>query len=261
MQRRIVFFAVVLTGLMLQGSLSVLALVAKSKSVSLQNDPEMVVAKESSWFSISNIVGLVLIILLLFYILFDKMRRDKKEKKDVSEQKRLKYDLEKAMLEIEHLKKKRVDAERELEQSKSQVSLLNDEKEYAQKTEVVEEPEPVHTMEWDKPEAPKKLQEVFYSRYADLIDGFSVSELLHEEGNDTIFEITVFSPNKAHFRVVTNVAAQRYALSNAPYFLEQTCRYDTLPSGSNMIINEGLGLLTLLGGKWEIKEQVKISFR
>jgi len=104
-----------------------------------------------------------------------------------------------------------------------------------------------------------KLPECFYTKYADLLDGFSVAELVEEENNETIFEIRLQSPNKATFKVSENPAAQKYALTNADYFLQKTCVYDVVPFGK--ITTEREGRLSLSGGKWEIIEPAKISFK
>jgi len=101
---------------------------------------------------------------------------------------------------------------------------------------------------------------VKYARYADQGDGFSVQELLDEEDSETIFEITPLSPNTASFRISGNQNAQRYALSNSPYFLGKTSQYDTFPSGNSLIITDVPGELKLQGNKWLIVKPVHISF-
>jgi hypothetical protein len=99
-----------------------------------------------------------------------------------------------------------------------------------------------------------------YARYADQGDGFSVQELLDEEDSETIFEITLLSPTSASFKVSGNQNAQRYALSNSPYFLGKTSQYDTFPSGNSLINTDVPGELILQGGKWLIVKPVQISF-
>ncbi len=97
-------------------------------------------------------------------------------------------------------------------------------------------------------------------RYADQGDGFSVQELLDEEDSETIFELTVLSPNTASFKISGNQNAQRYALSNSPYFLGKTSQYDTFPSGNSLINTDIPGELKLQGNKWLIVKPVQISF-
>ena len=99
-----------------------------------------------------------------------------------------------------------------------------------------------------------------YARYADQGDGFSVQELLDQEDSETIFELTLLSPNSASFRISGNPNAQRYALSNSPYFLGKTSQYDTFPSGNSLINTDATGELKLQGNKWLIVKPVKISF-
>lgn len=108
--------------------------------------------------------------------------------------------------------------------------------------------------------APAVESAIKYARYADQGDGFSVQELLDEEDSETIFELTVLSPNTASFKISGNQNAQRYALSNSPYFLGKTSQYDTFPSGNSLINTEIPGELKLQGYKWLIVKPIQISF-
>lgn len=99
-----------------------------------------------------------------------------------------------------------------------------------------------------------------YARYADQGDGFTVSELLNEEDDETVFEIVSTSNNTAHFSVTKNANAQRYALMNASYYLARTCAYTNTPTVSSKIKTDHPGKLKLQGNKWHITEPVKISF-
>lgn len=216
---------------------------------------------DDSWLSCSNIAyaELALIIILLAYIIIKGFSRAKRNRKISDDLKRIRQERDELRYKNESISRdlKEINALRE--EDRSQLALLQEEKFIALPNQPIEAEATINTMEWDKPEAPKKIQEIFYSRYADLADGFSAAELLTKESNDTIFEITILSPNKASFKVSINPAAQKYALSNADYFLQPTCRYDALPSG--IIINEIPGSLSLIGGKWEIKEKARISFK
>lgn len=101
---------------------------------------------------------------------------------------------------------------------------------------------------------------VKYARYADQGDGFSDQELLDEEDSETIFELTFLTPQSASFKISTNTNAQRYALSNSPYFLGKTSQYDSFPSGNSLIKTDQPGELKLQGNKWLIIKPIKISF-
>ena len=248
MLKRIVYLIVILIGFQFE-------------AYSQPLNKKIPLAEEDTLFSFQNLVYVefALIVFLLIYVLINKASVRKKMGM-------ISADLDRIRKERDQLKFEKGDLKRELsnmqalrEEDHSQLNLLKEEQATVVTLEAHEPEEQSNTIIWDKPEAPQKLQETFYSRYADLADGFSASELLNEEGNDTIFEITILSPNKASFRVSTNPAAQKYALSNADYFLEPTCRYDTLPAGT--IITQKPGLLSLVGGKWEIKEQASISFK
>ena len=103
-----------------------------------------------------------------------------------------------------------------------------------------------------KPPKPP-VAKVKYARYADMGDGFSNAELLDKPDSETIFEITFANNNTGEYKVASDPEAQRYALSNAQYFLGKTCQYDSFPSGSNAIIKtDKPGTVKLNGGKWTI---------
>lgn len=106
----------------------------------------------------------------------------------------------------------------------------------------------------------KEESPIRFARYADQGDGFASSELLLEEDNDTIFEIRLTSPKTATFKVANNLNAQKYALSNAGFFLGKTCKYDSTPSQNSIIATETEGELKLQGGKWLILNPAKIIF-
>lgn len=99
-----------------------------------------------------------------------------------------------------------------------------------------------------------------YARYADKGDGFSSGDLLDASDSETIFEISITAPGTGVFSISSNRQAQKYALSNASYFLSNTCQYDTLPSANSEIITTTPGQLELNGDKWIIRYPAKISF-
>lgn len=101
---------------------------------------------------------------------------------------------------------------------------------------------------------------VKYARYADQGDGFSNQELLDKEDSETIFELTLLTQSSATFKISSDPNAQRYALSNSPYFLGKTSQYDTFPSGNSLINTEVPGELKLQGNKWLIVKPAQISF-
>lgn len=99
-----------------------------------------------------------------------------------------------------------------------------------------------------------------YSRYADLGDGFSNAELLDSPDGETIFELTISPNNTGIYKVINNPDGQKYALSNAQYFLAKSCRYDSFPAGNTRIQTDEPGLIKLNAGKWAITSPAKISF-
>jgi len=219
------------------------------------------VKTNKGWITPTNIAyaELILIILLLIILIYKALGNDKGVKRFKGDLNRIRKERDQLRHDIENLRSDLRESSELREEDRSALAKLKEELTTAALKQTEVEEAVSNTIEWDKPAAPQKVQEVFYSRYADLEGGFSAVELLPREDSDTIFEITILSPNKASFRVSGNLAAQKYALSNADYFLEPTCHYDTLPAGT--IINEKPGLLVLTGGKWEIKEKAKISFR
>ncbi|MBW8687109.1 OmpH family outer membrane protein [Chitinophaga rhizophila] len=101
---------------------------------------------------------------------------------------------------------------------------------------------------------------VKFARYADKGDGFSSEDLLDQDDNETIFEITITTPDTGAFRISRNKQAQRYALSNAAYFFGNTCTYETVPAAGSEIVTNTPGELFLNGDKWTIRQPAKISF-
>lgn len=128
-------------------------------------------------------------------------------------------------------------------------------------TPVVKEkvaPKPVVQPQIPKPPVATKK----YAHYADMGDGFSNAELLDKPDGESIFEITIApNNNTGEYRVSANADAQRYALSNAQYFLGKTCQYDSFPSDGNAVIKTVQpGTVKLIGGKWMIVSPARISF-
>jgi len=108
---------------------------------------------------------------------------------------------------------------------------------------------------------PKKpLSIIKFAKYADTGDGFSNAELVDKPDNETIFEISTLPDNTGEFRITSNPDAQKYALSNAQYFLGITCQYDSFPFETATIVTETPGVIRLNGGKWLITIPAKISF-
>ncbi|SEI74453.1 hypothetical protein SAMN04487995_1987 [Dyadobacter koreensis] len=147
-----------------------------------------------------------------------------------------------------------------LKEAEAEIAILRDnvraEMERNERLSVVTEIEkPVEQVAEPVLESPIK-----YARYADQGDGFSVQELLEEEDSETIFELTILSPNTASFKISNNQNAQRYALSNSPYFLGKTSQYDIFPSGNSLINTDIPGELKLQGNKWLIVKPAQISF-
>ena len=105
-----------------------------------------------------------------------------------------------------------------------------------------------------------KKNNVNYARYADLGDGFSISELLVTENDETIFEIIMKGTNSASFKVSNNRNAQKYALTNASYFFNKVCKYESSPTYDSIITTDTDGVLKLEGNKWIILSPAKISF-
>lgn len=213
---------------------------------------------EPSFINITNIAYLeALIILCLLVYLMVALKKKKSKSKELAFLKKERDTIVREQTQLEDRFKDLTAKNNELEE-KLNVIMLKEETPL--KESVAEEPVNINTVEWhiDKQEI-TKLPERFYTKYADLIDGFSVAELVEVENNETIFEIRLKSPNKATFKVSENPAAQKYALTNADYFLQKTCMYDVVPFGK--ITTEKEGQLSLSGGKWEIIEPAKISFK
>ncbi|MBE9462234.1 hypothetical protein ACFP1I_13425 [Dyadobacter subterraneus] len=212
---------------------------------------------------ISKDMSYVIILLLLLGILFllwvlrnknqEMERNDRALKDQLHRNGSTEWQSKNMSNELKSVKQK-------LKQAEAEIAILQDniraEMERNERLSVVPEIE--------KPEeeiaVPVLESPIKYARYADQGDGFSVQELLEEEDSETIFELTILSPNTASFKISNNQNAQRYALSNSPYFLGKTSQYDTFPSGNSLINTDIPGELKLQGNKWLIVKPVQISF-
>lgn len=229
--------------------ISVFQVKAQSLAIEL-SDAKLISAKNIAYLE-------SVIILCLLVYLITVLRKRKSRQKELAF---MKSENSNAIWEKAELEAKLKDLKNKEEKLEEGLNLIKSKEETPLKELAPEEPSKVNTVEWqiDKLEIIKPTER-FYTKYADLIDGFSVAELVEEENNETIFEIRLQSPNKASFKVSENPAAQKYALTNADYFLQKTCMYDVVPFGQ--IITEKEGQLSLSGGKWEIIEPAKISFK
>ena len=184
---------------------------------------------------------------------------------------RLKADLESnertSSYTIQNFQSEAIKTKNELEVARGTINSLNEQLKKERKIRANAEvltASPVSTVPeragmTPPPPVPKE-NPVKYARYADQGDAFSISELLTEEDNDTIFEITTLSSSTAKFIICNNLNAQVYALSNAAYFLGKTCKYDSIPKNNSIIQTDIPGELKLQGNKWVIITPAKISF-
>jgi len=191
---------------------------------------------------------------LIFFI--RQAKRENKSKKSYKDANNEKSQLlERNTAEIDALKKsntslqeKIVLLEEELKAERKKLSIQN-------QVSVKQQEQPA------KQETRKKISNIKYARYADQGDGFTASDFLAESDSETIFEITITSPNTAYYKIAPNANAQKYALSDAAYFLGKTCKYESAPFGQSNIHTDQPGELKLQGNKWAIISPAIISFR
>ena len=203
------------------------------------------------------ILMLMLGILFLLWILRNKSQGMKRKERELKDQYNRNGSTES---EAKVMSSELRAVQQKLKEAEAEIAILQDnvraEMERNERLSAVAEVEKtVEEAAEPAPESPIK-----YARYADQGDGFSVQELLEEEDSETIFELTILSPNTASFKISNNQNAQRYALSNSPYFLGKTSQYDTFPSGNSLINTDIPGELKLQGNKWLIVKPVQISF-
>lgn len=213
------------------------------------------------------IVSFILLALLVFFWM--ENNKNKKKKEDYKLTKRnLQTILDsrqdefiKLKKEIEELKKELDFKELDLKYLEDRLQNIENEKIKTAENEIElipilnEESKPVII---PQPQTPTVT--IKYARYADMGDGFSNAGLLDTNNSETIFEIAIINSNTATYKVIDDLDNQKYALSNAQYFLGKTCQYDSFPAGKNNIITESPGVLKLQGAKWLIQSVAKISF-
>lgn len=207
------------------------------------------------WLLYSVLVLLLSVIIVLLLKIKTKNRKIASLKHQSSKDKKeANASIENYKRQVDRLKEDIGTQDNEIEKLEEQLA------EEREKNQLQSNP-PIPQLEQQEITVPQTPSNIKYARYADQGNGFSVSELLPASDNETIFEITITSPNTAKFKISDNTEAQKYALSNAAYFLDTPCKYDSAPSGHGNIHTEQLGELKLQGNKWQIVSPAVISFK
>ncbi|KAB2913764.1 MAG: hypothetical protein F9K23_16100 [Bacteroidetes bacterium] len=218
------------------------------------NEEDGILSSLSAWQNISLAACIVISLLVLMVSFLTNKKKaaahnrnveklTKKHKDAIAELQR-----ENKLLEAE---KKKMDAT--ITHLESELKNEREKNYISKQPQIVDEQKSVSTQ---KPESRVK-----YASYADQGDGFSVGSLLNQSNSEAIFEISLTSSNTASYKVSSDNAIQRYALSNAAFFLGTTCKYDTEPNSQQGIVTEKPGELKLQGNKWIITVPAVISFR
>lgn len=225
-------------------------------ALSIKNETEKL-----PWvFIISTVIGILLA--LYFYAALLKEKKKKDDLKKLFEKQKekataLEAEKNKLWEDVKSLDNKLRDAQDKF--IKLEESQASERKQYQQKVREARET-PAETPPPAINISKEFVPVVKYARYADKIDGFSSEELLDQDDNETIFEITITSPATGAFRVSNNRQAQRYALSNASFFFGKTCQYEAFPVADSVIVTDKPGELVLNGDKWMIRHPAKIRF-
>ncbi|SFF00438.1 hypothetical protein SAMN05518672_1147 [Chitinophaga sp. CF118] len=227
-----------------------------NKGAGREDDPQ-----EIPWLYLAG--GAFLAFLTLYFFIEGRKNREKinklkKELKDVIRNRDANID--NLRVEVKSLKEKISETEERLAQVSDKQA--EERKAYQQKVREAREEIPKDKFSKDAvSDRPRGFGPIVkYARYADLGDGFSSEDLLDNHDSETIFEITITAPDAGTYKVTSNQQAQKYALSNASYFLSNTCLYDSLPSVDSTIITNEPGVLLLKGNKWVIHKPARLSF-
>jgi hypothetical protein len=213
--------------------------------------------KENNSLTFIKFITYLIILLLVGILVFTYLHYKKIIEKLELNSNQYKHD---GISQSEALKSQISKLESELKNANYQIESLQDDLKLERKTrlQIQKQEESFNQRSNQLPKEQKKL--VKYARYADQGDGFSTSDLLNDADNETIFEISITSPNTANFKITDNLNAQKYALTNVAYFLSKACKYDSTPSIDSTIQTETDGELKLQGNKWLISNPVKIRF-
>lgn len=228
-----------------------------SENAAVNSDVKEKSVSSFNYLSLIPYLVIAILIVLLVRLYGQNERKTKSLERDLKQAKESnEYQVGNFKSQIKKLEGENKGLEDELESVKKELKIATKEK----PKEIFENPmssPPVFV----EPTPPiKEESPIRFARYADQGDGFASSELLFEEDNDTIFEIRITSPKTATFKVANNLNAQKYALSNAGFFLGKTCKYDSTPSQNSTIATEMEGELKLQGSKWVILNPAKIVF-
>jgi len=236
----------------------------KKLNKALQEAPTTITPKKDyTLYYIGGLAALTLISIYLFSIARTQRRKKEELKQNVERLRVRKTTIEEELASVRnasHSLKERTEAaegrSKELEEK-----LANERKRNQQRGRDINETRYESTHQPGQVHLSKEFRPVTkYARYADKGDGFSSGDLLDACDSETIFEITITSPGAGAFSISSNRQAQKYALSNASYFFNNTCQYDTLPSPDSVISTTTPRELVLNGDKWTIQNPAKISF-
>ncbi|MCB2409325.1 hypothetical protein [Hymenobacter lucidus] len=110
-----------------------------------------------------------------------------------------------------------------------------------------------------QPAAPQPMR---YYVKVPVNGGFSDYDLQDQPQHDSIYEITPDPrvPERATFRVTSNVGVHAYAIQSAQYSLREACAYQQ-PSGPvSRIVTDKDGTLIKSNGAWQIEQKAAIHF-
>ncbi|WP_100338532.1 hypothetical protein [Hymenobacter chitinivorans] len=92
--------------------------------------------------------------------------------------------------------------------------------------------------------------------------GFSEYDLQDQPQHDSIYEITPDPrvPERATFRVTSNVGVHAYAIQSAQYSLREACAYQQPNGPVSRIVTDKDGTLIKSNGAWQIEQKAAIHF-
>lgn len=109
------------------------------------------------------------------------------------------------------------------------------------------------------PEVKLPETQLLFAKLPDIENGFSAEVLSPVQDGEQVYEIKV-KDDQGTYEISQATDAQKYALSDANYYLLGACDFQNQPSKDSKISTRRIGKLIKSGTQWIIQERASIEF-
>lgn len=157
--------------------------------------------------------------------------------------------IKKPNIDISQFESKISAMEAKISQLENQIRIF----ELASKDEKTQKPAP----EVSRPNTTPKAS---YAKLPDLGNGFSQSIISENQNGEQIYEFK-FNGERGSFSITNDTNAQKYALNDVNYYLNNACDSINQPFKGARIVTKVDGTIIKSGGNWIIQTKAKIEFK